>query len=583
MQFNLSSDSGSIEAFLAAPPQWGYADVEACGNDERLKLKEKLLPALTKAGISESLENLLPEVVIFYTEQPSHTGESESGSRRAPSEEDELDLQACLTLSYYASESINDALSFGQDQPNLTNISPKIDRDIFFEGEDDSLFYTVDQFYREKKYRDAAEELKKIEPDLSSVSRSAYDYRVFLISTKTAGDSEQVEERFQQLVGNYAYAGYLLAPAYLHFIKYLEDTRKQDAARERLKTFQKLFPESILPAREYVMYLHLEGRGYYYRGEFNSALERLNEAAEIAHDLDPELFAMVCNTAVNAYADNLYLSAADILADTAYEIRERYQSPEIVETRSLMGQLEFRRGHLHKSAAILKNVLSELRERNPGDRELNRALNYCAKVLLADDKTEEANGHLEEAEALNLEPRPLSFTRLYRLIYYLKIDDPEKAWNHYQEYFAKNNAVDYDLFCFAWASVFLATECFSRKQECALDIYSQGIQAFLDDAYYLEAAFAAMLPFTQIQEESASQKLSAIIQQRQVFSKLEAYVDKHSHLQEAYFQMIFSHKTPDHQDTLAEVFHALSFAYFEHEARDRRLLLQQLFSHYYLY
>ncbi len=582
-----------LDISLAGMPEWHSEGSSVLAPWSR-ELKDMVAPFFEKAGISE-ISALFPILELAYIDG-SIDDEIALQQARSILLLENLLAVADAEVGWAGVHAIPQSDFRGYLEKIYSQVfakeSEKIRR-VFFEDLDDGeeVFGEIEKLFCDRRYEEAKLELEKLKEETlpSAGLRMRFDRVAFRLELKTQIAPDVHRSHFEELDKKYRNSGDFRAMLWMDYARHLDDVRDHSAAGKIIRDFDRTFPLWLVGGIERATYLHIKGRILYHRGKFNEALDALSESAEIAQGNDALLFAAACNTAVNCFGDNLYYSAAGILADTAFAIREQFGDAQAMETQSLLGQLAFRQSYFHEAMRMLSLVEQDVRKRMSGSRELGRILNYRAKVLIANGDRDEANALLEQAENLELEPKPKSFTRLYRLLWMTKWADIGQARNYYRQYFSAEEEVD--LFCLGWASAFIADKLavdFSidsdqQSLEEAQDACRKSIQAFHKDNYFIEPILGALLPFARVLSESVEAEFRAVLSEERPFEKLRDYMDRHTDLQEAYFACVFAENPPEYNDTLETFFLRVSSAFSETDVAARTAVIQRILETHHLY
>jgi len=388
-----------------------------------------------------------------------------------------------------------------------------------------------------KKYIDAFQRLTTLSPQsLTHTEKRQYDLLRFKLSLKNyhEGDLPAMEKNFEEFVRQYAEYPETVRKLYFSYIRFLEDLRRPQDAKRVLKRFEKHYSLTILDREEASLYHYLEGRALYAGGEFIYALEHLSRALELNSIHDRKMRAAILNTSANCFGDNLLFKEAFSLAEEAMKIRKELDIPELVDSISCLAGLHFRQGNFQKSYQLFRHALdtSESMNLTLTSRERNRLFNYLAQAATLTGRKEEAFQWLEKAEKSG---GTLDFTIKARLLYFYTEKDFESLRALFkQTIMLPQNHQQYDSVVLGWGYALMARTSF------ALGEINDGIQYlfkasrfFMDDKYYLEAAYLLLYLYRDTIEQDAIE-LFFRMDEGELLKKLDEFVPKHCQIRERF-------------------------------------------------
>lgn len=350
------------------------------------------------------------------------------------------------------------------------------------------------------------------------------------------------QEKFRSVAQRYSYNKTILPGIYLDFIKYAEDLREVKPPKQVLEEFENSFSVTNIGEEEKAYFFYLKGRQCYGRGLFIEALNYLNKAEQIYLSLGmEEELANVYNTATNSFTDNLYFEAAETLANKALNIRQKFNSPLIGETYSLLGGIYFKKADFVQAAEYFKTALEKLSTIYQ-PHQLNRNYNYLAKAYLFAGEPEESKKYLDIAfKALeNATEKEKSYTYLYQLILAYSNRD-EKTFLQTAAIFQNpQNYFKFDAFAMGWSYTYL-TLFHYNKNEIALghQFLKEAIDFFTGDSYSLEAGLVWCYNLIHTPDDYQGEPFD---EREDLMSKLFEYFETYRDLNKNYFVDLLQNK-----------------------------------------
>ncbi len=396
---------------------------------------------------------------------------------------------------------------------------------------------------RERLFDRAAAIMAEIgEPSANQRNRALHDRIAFLLALHRRDNDDALEQRFRDLLEQYAPYAAIQVQLYFDYIKHLQDIRDDRRPRQLALEFEKRFsPDVLLPA-DLALFHYLKGRGRYYRGDYLEALRLLCQALEGTPPEQERDRARIFNTAANAFTDNLFYDEALALAHAALTIRERLSLAEHSDTCGLIAGIHFRRGAFNEARTWWEKQRDAAVEKPD-----NRLLNNLAKCAMMLDDRDAAANLLDQAREQGDER---GFTAALELRLLVMNKEVEKAEARFKATFMlPENKTRFDDFAVAWAYVAMAQCDMDRgKYRDATKRLTKAQTLFLADAYVFEAACVALLLPASGASESDWAYYEEIQPKPDVIERLQEYVAAHSELAVMFMPRLL----PDVAPTLPE-------------------------------